>query len=76
MVVSVALSVAILFSQVPPYPPIPPPIFFFFLLLLIPPFFSSIVEGLLERRKDLDNVIIETTGLADPGSVAGMLVVV
>uniref|UniRef100_A0A7S4KQ15 CobW C-terminal domain-containing protein n=1 Tax=Paramoeba aestuarina TaxID=180227 RepID=A0A7S4KQ15_9EUKA len=29
------------------------------------------VEGLLERRKDLDNVIIETTGLADPGSVAG-----
>jgi len=28
------------------------------------------VEGLLSRRKDLDHVIIETTGLADPGRVA------
>ena len=32
---------------------------------------TLLVEALLERKKDIDHIIIETTGLADPGRVAG-----
>ena len=50
----------------------PPPLLFLLFLLLIRDAGVKAIESLMEKKGKFDYILLETTGLADPGPIASM----